>query len=350
VTDFLRSCLTETATLHAAIERIEDSPGKVALVVDPDRHLLGTVTDGDIRRALLAGIGMDAPVSKIMNRSPRVALITEQKEALLERMRQQRVRQLPLVDEQGRLQGLETLTDLLVKTRHDNWVVLMAGGEGRRLRPLTVDVPKPMLPVGPKPILETIIDNFISAGFHKFFLSVNYKADLVESHFGDGSNRGVEIEYLREGRSLGTAGSLNLLPERPTEPLFVMNGDILTKVDFNHILDFHRDSHAAATMCVRDYGFELPYGVVEIEGDRLASIIEKPTIRHFVNAGIYVLEPDTLDHMTQDMELTMPQLFASLMAQERNCSVCPISEYWVDIGHKDDFERANNEFSAIFDD
>lgn len=343
-------CISDAAPILQAIEVIESSRGKIVLVVDKEGRLRGTVTDGDIRRGLLVGVTMDQPVSLVLNRNPKTALVSEERDALLARMQQTRLRHLPLIDEKGRLVGLETLANLLQMEKRENWVLLMAGGEGRRLRPLTSDTPKPMLPVGSKPILETIMDSFVAAGFRKFFFSVNYKAELVENHFGDGLSRGVEIEYLREERALGTAGSLGLLPEPPTAPFFVMNGDILTNVDFGHLLDFHRDHHAAATMCVYEYRLQVPYGVVSINGHSLVAIEEKPTIRQFVNAGIYVLEPQVLDCIDKNAEMTMPQLFESLMAQGQNCNVCPIREYWLDVGQMEDLQRANNEFPEVFND
>lgn len=351
MTDVKTALLTLDATVHHAVEVIDRSAGKIALVVDEGGHLIGTVTDGDVRRGLLHGVAFEGPVDPIVNRHPRIARVSEDKVALLARMRQDRLRQLPLVDENGLLVGLETLADLLLQGRRDNWVVLMAGGEGRRLRPLTESVPKPMLSVGPKPLLETIIESFIAAGFHKFFLSVNYKAEQIERHFGDGSDFGAEIRYLREDAPLGTAGSLSLLPETPAAPFIVMNGDILTKVDFGQILDFHRDHHAAATMCVREYSTQIPYGVVRMKGHTLLGIQEKPMLRHFVNAGVYVLEPKALDHIAPHRPMTMPDLFDALLEGDPSCCcVCPIREYWLDVGQMADFERANDEFSVIFND
>lgn len=348
--DLKAHCISNDAPILEAIKVIESSSGKIALVVDRDGRLRGTVTDGDIRRGLLSGVTVQQSVSLVLNHNPRTAPVGIKQDALLASMQQSRLRHMPLVDHNGRLVGLETLANLLQTGNRENWVVLMAGGEGRRLRPLTSDTPKPMLPVGTKPILETIMEKFVAAGFHKFFLSVNYKAELVEKHFGDGSSRGVEINYLREERALGTAGALGLLPERPTAPLFVMNGDILTNIDFGNILDFHRDHHAAATMCVYEYRLEVPYGVVSIDGHRLGAIEEKPTFRHYVNAGIYVLEPLALECIERNSERTMPHLFESLMAEGHTCNVCPIREYWLDIGQVADLQRANREFPKVFND
>jgi dTDP-glucose pyrophosphorylase len=337
MSDIAKTLIGPNATIQEAIAIIDRSPAKIALVVTSNRVLIGTVTDGDVRRGLLRGVPLEGSIQPIVNIRPRFALKGTDKDVLLALMRQERLRQMPLVDEKGQLVGLEILTDLLESRRRENWVVLMAGGEGRRLRPLTEDVPKPMLSVGSKPLLETIINSFIAAGFCKFFLSVNYKAELIESHFGDGTSRGIEIQYLRETQPLGTAGSLSLLRERPTAPFIVMNGDILTKLDFSEILNFHRD-----------HCMQMPYGVVQVEGNNLLAIEEKPTIRNFVNAGVYVFQPEVLDKLPTGIAMTMPDLFDRLISERSQCCVCPIREYWLDVGQMADLKRANNEFYAIF--
>ncbi len=329
---------------------IDKANTQIVMVVDDGRRLQGTVTDGDIRRGILRGVPLDSPVSGVMNRSPHTARASEDRAVLMAMMRRDRLRAIPLVDAEHRVVGLEILADmLLIPASTDNWVVLMAGGEGRRLLPLTRDVPKPLLRVGSKPILETILDGFVEAGFQRFFLSVNYLADQVEAHFGDGSAKGVGIDYLREDRKLGTAGALRLLPERPSAPFFVMNGDILTNVDFAQVLAFHTEHRAAATMCVREHVVQIPYGVVGVDGWRLDGIVEKPVMRNFVNAGIYVLEPEALDVVgDQDGSVDMPAVFEGLMAAGRPCAVFPISEYWLDVGQHDDFHRANVDFPEVF--
>ncbi|WP_018132197.1 nucleotidyltransferase family protein [Effusibacillus pohliae] len=331
-----------------AIEIIDAGAMKIALVVDEGHRLLGTVTDGDIRRGILRGIGLDDPVETVMNPNPITARANEARQTVLAIMKLKRLHQIPIVDEQGRLVGIETLDDLLKGNCRDNWVVLMAGGLGSRLRPLTDLFPKPLLKVGSKPILETIMENFIEHGFRKFYLAVNYKAEMIEEYFGDGSRWGVEIHYVREEKRLGTAGALGLLPEKPDKPIVVMNGDLLTKVNFQQLLDFHMEHRAQATMCVREYDFQVPYGVVKVDKSRLVGIDEKPVQKFFVNAGIYVLEPEALDLIPQDEFFDMPTLFDKLI--ELNCEtvVFPIREYWLDIGRKEDFERANGEFWEVF--
>lgn len=334
--------------LRKTIEVIDNEALKIALVVDKDNRLLGTVTDGDIRRGILRGCALEASVQQVMNSSPTIARQNEGRELILALMRQKQINQIPVVDNDGTVVGLEVLESMLEAPKRDNWVVLMAGGLGVRLKPLTDEMPKPLLKIGGKPILETILENFLEYGFNKFYISVNYKGEMIEQHFGDGSRWGVEIRYLHEKKKLGTAGALSLLPEQPVLPMVVMNGDVLTKVNFQQLLDFHLEHKAQATMCVREYDFQVPYGVVKIDQHRIYSIEEKPVQHFFVNAGIYVLEPETICLISENEPVDMPALFEKIMASKGETAVFPLREYWVDIGRFDDFERATSEFGTIF--
>ena len=334
--------------LTEAIKRIDASALQVALVVSAEGALEGIVTDGDIRRALLKGASLDIPVREAMNRRPSTALATTPRDEQLAIMRRKAIRHLPLVDVAGLLTGLATMDELTGLTRRDNWVVLMAGGLGSRLRPLTDNCPKPMLQVGNKPLLQTILEKFIESGFHRFYISVNYMADVIEEYFGDGSRWRVEIVYLHEEKRMGTAGALGLLPGKPDLPLLVMNGDVLTKVNFRQLLDFHVEHTSVATMCVREYDFQVPYGVVTADGHRIVSIDEKPIQTFFVNAGIYVIEPAALDAIPPGQFFDMPTLFTEMIQGGRGTSVFPIREYWLDIGHMADYQRANGEYMDVF--
>lgn len=346
--DWKKVLITEQATLRETIGIIDGGALKIALVVDAGKRLLGTVSDGDIRRGILRGCSLEDSVQEVLNRTPTVAAQNEGRDKILAMMRQKQVYQIPVVDAEGVIVGLEILERILEVPKHDNWVVLMAGGLGSRLAPLTEDTPKPLLKVGGKPILETIIENFVDYGFTNFRISVNYKAEMIESYFGDGSRFGARIDYLREEKKLGTAGALSLLSERPTSPVLVMNGDVLTKVNFQQLIDFHREHQAQATMCVREYDFQVPYGVVTLNKHRILTIEEKPVQRFFVNAGIYVLEPETLALIPKDSYYDMPTLFEQLVAREQETAVFPIREYWLDIGRMDDFQRAEGEFGKVF--
>ncbi|MDH4618264.1 nucleotidyltransferase family protein [Brevibacillus sp. AY1] len=330
------------------LEIIDRNARQIALVTDESDRLVGTVTDGDIRRGLLKGKALKDPISMIMNPYPTVVSPYDSRENILALMKIKQIHQVPIVDEDGKIVHVEMLNDLLRPVKKENWVVLMAGGLGTRLYPLTHNCPKPLLKVGNKPLLETILQSYIDQGFHQFFISVKYKAEMIQDYFGDGSNWGVNIHYLEEKESLGTAGALSLLPEQPTEPFFVMNGDLLTKVNFEQLLDFHKTYQAEATMCVREYDHQIPYGVVRLDKHRLVSIEEKPTQRFFVNAGIYVLSPSVLEWIPNKQYFDMPSLFELLMKEEKHSIVFPIREYWLDIGRMADFEKANREYLEVF--
>jgi dTDP-glucose pyrophosphorylase len=341
--NLVQSC----ATVKDAIETIESATAKIALVIEGDGRLVGTVTDGDIRRAILHGIGIDAPVTKIMTSDPHVGRFGHDNTAKLNLIRKSICRHIPIVDDRGRVVALEMLDEPFST---DNWIVLMAGGVGHRLLPLTKEIPKPMLPIGGKPILESILEGFRAEGFTRFFISLHHLGDVIQAHFGDGSRWGVQIEYLSERKPLGTAGALALLPEKPTKPIFVMNGDILTKLTFGRLLGFHEDQNADITMCVSDYHMEVPFGVVENDNYKILRIREKPRQRYLVNAGIYVLNPQTLDLIPRDCYYDMPSLIGQLIENGQNSCVFPIREYWMDVGRMDDFKRAQSEFSDSVDD
>jgi dTDP-glucose pyrophosphorylase len=346
--DWHNALIGPQSCLREAIEVIDAAGLQIALVADEEGQLLGTVTDGDVRRAILRGISLEDPVRRVMNENPTTARAQDDREALLALMRQRRLHQIPVLDATWRVVGLEVLDDLLKPQPKTNPVVLMAGGLGSRLRPLTDECPKPLLRVGTKPILETILEAFIEHGFNRFYVSVNYKAEMIEAYFGDGSRWGATIEYLREKERLGTAGALSLLPEPPVEPVFVMNGDLLTRLNFAHLLDFHTAHGSVATMCVREYEMQVPYGVIKTRSHRILDIHEKPTERYLVNAGVYVLQPDALALIPRDRSFDMPDLFKRLMDRGGDTAVFPIREYWMDIGQMDDFHRANGHFEEVF--
>ena len=347
--DFGNILLTLSTPVVKAIEVIDNGGMQIAFVVTADHQLLGSVTDGDVRRGLLRGIGLAEPVERIMNPEPTTASLATSKHEILELMREKSLRHIPVVDLNGRLMGVETLESILIENEHKpNRVVLMAGGQGKRLFPLTKDCPKPLLKVGAKPILHTIVDGFVAQGFKNFFISVNYKADMVESYFGDGRQMGAQIEYLREEDHLGTAGSLSLLPTDGNEPVIVMNGDLLTKVNFSQLLHFHRLHEADATVCVREYDFQVPYGVVQVNGEVIQRIDEKPVQSFFVNAGIYVFNPGLIGALRKGAHIDMTDLINHLMREDRKVVAFPLREFWLDIGQADDFERAHHEYAREF--
>ena len=337
-------------TLIDTMKVITDGRQQMSVVLDSDDRLLGTVTDGDIRRAILNKVDVLAtPVHQAMNESPYIAQPSDTKETLIARMRAHNIRDLPVIDDSGRVISIVHLDNLLHPLDSaDNWVVIMAGGLGKRLRPLTEEMPKPLLPVGSKPLLETIVENFQRHSFRRFYFSVNYKAHLIREHFGDGSDWNAEIRYLEEKKKLGTAGALRLIEERPDKPIIVMNGDLLTRVNFKALLDFHVRADHAATMCVREYDFQVPFGVVEMEDQQIKKITEKPMQQFFVNAGIYVLNPEMLDLVPKNDCFDMTTLLEKAIESGQRISAFPINEYWLDIGRMDDLDMARLEYNDEF--
>lgn len=346
--DWRSALVSPDASIRETIARIDAGSMQIALVVDIQNHLLGTITDGDVRRAILRGVSLDDRADKAMNPTPIIARRNEPRESIMATMRHRYLHQIPMLDDDGCVVGVEVLDNMLLAEPKDNLAIIMAGGLGTRLQPLTDETPKPMLRVGGKPILETTIESLVDHGFRRFFVSVNYKSEIIKNYFGTGENWGVSIQYLEESKKLGTAGALSLLPLQPGRPFVVMNGDVLTKVNFQHLLDFHVAQGAPATMCVREYDIQIPYGVVSLNHQRIAAIDEKPMHRFFVNAGIYVLEPEALQLVPADQYFDMPGLFERYLKEGRPPAAFPIREYWLDIGRLDDFERARGEYAGVF--
>lgn len=337
------------STIVEAMQILDTSALQIVLVVNEKGKLVGTVTDGDVRRAILRGVDLQKTfICKIMNANPHTAMIGDSRDKMLATMRSYKILQIPIVDSEGRVVQLATMDYLLSTPAYSNQVVIMAGGLGSRLGELTKNCPKPLLSVGGKPVLETIVENFKTYGFSNFIFSVNYKAEMIEKYFADGSAYGVKISYIREEKRLGTAGSLGLLRETPVEPFIVINGDVLTRVNFEHLLQFHLVQNSVATMGVREYSIQVPYGVVETQGADLKRIKEKPVHRHFVSTGIYVLNPEVLQCVKKNEYLDMPVLFERLLQKNKKATVFPVNEYWMDIGQKEDLEAANSSYKEIF--
>ncbi|MER2007814.1 MAG: nucleotidyltransferase family protein [Psychrobacillus sp.] len=335
-------------SLVETMRKIDLSTLQFAIVVDNEQRMLGTVTDGDIRRSILRGEGLEVEIQYVMNSNPFFEYLGKKHQEYLKIMKHKQIKQLPIVDDYNKIVNVIFASEQTIYNHSDNLVILMAGGLGTRLRPLTDSTPKPMLNVGNKPILETIIDGFKQYGFINFLLSVNYKKEIIRDYFQDGSAFDVSISYVEEEKKMGTAGALSLLQDKPSGPVFVMNGDLLTQVNFEQLLQFHQETNAIATMCVREYEYQIPYGVIEIEGQQLISIKEKPVHRSFVNAGIYVLSPEAIELIPKDKFYDMPDLFKLLMDKGEKVSAFPILEYWLDIGQLDDFKKADNEYKNYF--
>jgi len=343
--------LQRGATIREAMERIDQNTKGIALVVD-DGRLVATITDGDIRRAMLAQLDPQESIEHLLERpslhvrpEPLTAPVGTSVARLIQMMADAEVRHVPLLDADGRVSDLASLADLVRDYELPITAVVMAGGVGSRLRPLTDTIPKPMLPVGGRPLLEHIIDQLRLSGVRRVNVTTHYRAEMIADHFGDGSAFGVDIAYVEEDEPLGTAGALGRL-EPGDGPLLVMNGDILTKVDFRALFDFHREHDAMLTMSVRREETQLQYGVVTTEGELVTSIEEKPTLTHFVNAGIYLLAPEALRHVPTDGRYDMTDLVARLIEHGERVVSFPIREYWVDIGHNSSYEQAGRDVDS----
>jgi dTDP-glucose pyrophosphorylase len=334
------------ATILRVMKCIDDNHKGIALVVDEERRLVGTVTDGDTRRAVLTGIDLEIPVSSLLARKadskyPRPVTVTVEasEDEILELMRRHRLHQIPVLDDEGVVVDLALLDDLLPDRELPLQAVIMAGGFGKRLRPLTEELPKPMLPVGDRPLMERTIERLRQAGIKRVQVSTHYMKEKITEYFGDGQDFGVDLNYVTEDEPLGTAGALSLLAE-PDEPLLVINGDILTRLDFGAMLDFHRQHEADLTLAVRQYEFKVPYGVVETDGVNVVGISEKPCLQNFVNAGIYLLNPDVQRCIPPSCRYDMPELLTQMIAEGRRVICFPVREYWMDIGKYSDYAQA----------
>jgi len=348
ITDLSEFTVGPDATLIQTIEAINRGAKQIALVV-ADGKLLGTVTDGDIRRGLLRGLGVDAKVAEVMNTKPHTATVGDDGREVMTREIPKLIHQVPVVDADGALLGMFTDADLATAVEISTPVVLMAGGKGVRLHPLTHTVPKPMLPIGDTPIIEIILRKLRSQGFKNIYISVNYLASVIEEHIKDGAWLGLNVQYLHEDKPLGTAGALAQLAGRINEPFIVMNSDLLTNCDFTQVVRFHNKQGAAATLGVREYQFQIPYGVVNIVGAEVESISEKPIHRSMVSAGIYALSPQALALIPKDEFTDMPTLLDMVRAQGDKVVAFPIHESWLDIGRHDDLNEARNNHAEWLD-
>lgn len=339
------------ALLVDAVRAIEATPRRIAVVVNARGALLGTLTDGDVRRCLLSGGSLDTPVARAMNPQPITAEESSSTAYILDLLRRGNVLALPIVDDAGRFVRLVHVRDL----RQDGGVgggaeafafaVIMAGGEGMRLRPITDQVPKPMVEVGGVPLLEQQISRLAKAGIARIYISVNYLGDVIEGYFGDGGRLGLEIRYLREAEKLGTGGALSLLPERPEGSFIVMNGDILTTLDFGGLHAFHTAQSAVITVAAVDYRVSVPFGVIVADGPSVTSLTEKPAQRFLCNAGMYAVAPEALELLPKTPRFNMTDLISNCLLAQKAVAVFPLHEYWTDIGTPDDLAKARAFFA-----
>ena len=336
-------CITPDASLIECMRTIHTTGAGIALAVDSEFRLIGTISDGDIREALMKGCALDSPASPHVNRNCFHVLPTVPRVEVLDIMQARRFEQVPVVDEQGKVRGLHLLHDIIGNIARPNWAVVMAGGQGVRLRPLTENIPKPMIRVAGRPILERIVLHLVSYGICRIFLSVNHLAQVIEDYFKDGSKYGAKIEYLHEDEPLGSGGAISLLPEVPEHPFIVMNGDLIADVNCADMIEFHSQNDFYATMGVYPYLHQVPYGCVEIKNNRLAGLEEKPVLQKMVNAGIYVLSPQAVSAISKNICFPITTLFEDALKKNLACGAFAIEKEWLDIGAPQQLRQARGE-------
>ena len=349
--DEFHKCITsEDGDIRNAISTIEKGGLRIALVVNNENKLVGTICDGDIRRALLKGLSLDSPLSSIIQKNYYKANSDISKKEISKIMKENSISQIPILTKDNELIGLEISQDLIPtssKLLIPNYALLMAGGKGTRLKPITNDCPKPLLPINGKPILEIILEQCINSGIRNFYISVHYLSEKIINYFGDGSKWNVNIEYLKENIPLGTAGALKLLPNNFKNPILVINGDVLTKTNFREILKYHSDNNADITICAREHKLSSPYGVIEVQGIKFKSMIEKPSFSQLVNAGIYAVNPSVIKMIKPNQYLDMPELINLNQKNKKNIIVYPVHEYWIDIGKPESLNKADFEWNEV---
>jgi dTDP-glucose pyrophosphorylase/CBS domain-containing protein len=348
--DWRRILIHPNATVRDAVAAIERGTMGIALVIDEDGRLLGTVTDGDVRRAILRNVPLEGNVRELLVRpkgspypKPITAPYGTPEDELLTLMHIKSVHQIPLVDSAGRVMGLVLMSELTRRRDLGIPAVVMAGGFGTRLYPLTENTPKPLLPVGDRSILERIVEGLCNHGISKIWLTTHYHAEQIRAHFGDGRQWGIQICYVHEEKPLGTAGALSLLPERFATPFLLMNGDLLTRLNYRSLYQFHADVRAVMTVCVKEHDIRMPYGVVEVDNGLVRSLSEKPVSRFLINAGIYILSPELLDYVPRNQPFNITELIEQLLTEGKRVASFPIQEYWLDIGQMPDYERAHQD-------
>jgi len=342
--------LKHDARLIDAVRAIEFSHRRIAVVVDSNNRLRGTLTDGDIRRHLLAGGGMESQVADVMNADSLSANESSSKGHIEYLMRSKNIVAIPILDADGKYLRLVHRSDLVKTNSHSKtsvgfrFAVIMAGGEGTRLRPLTATIPKPMVEIGGVPLIARQIQMLADVQIPRIYISINYLGHVIEDYFGNGDRFGIEIKYIREREKKGTAGAITLLPEEPDGPFIVMNGDIFTTFDFESLYRYHVAHNATVTMAGIDHQINIPYGVIQSEGSRVTSLIEKPSQRFLCNAGIYALSPEALQHLSKNAYSNMTDLIEICLSKRIPVAVFPVYEYWNDVGTLADLEKARSYF------
>ena len=336
--------LPETSTVEQVILNLEQTALRAVLICSATGEFIGLVTDGDIRRAFINGFNLESSVAMIMNSDAIIVPPGATSQEVSTIMEVHKIEHLPIVDGKRRLTGVYTSGARVQQLPLPNRVVIMAGGQGMRLRPLTEDRPKPMIEIGGKPILEHIVTRFRKQGFSEFTISINYLGASIKSHFGDGSKLGVSIDYIEEDKPLGTAGSLRGLTKTNDLPFIVTNGDVISEIAYDELIDFHLEQKAVATMAIRPFQIQNPFGVIETNGITIIGIHEKPTYRTHINTGVYVFDPKVIQLLPKSEFCQIPELFDHLRNEGHRTIAFHLQDDWIDVGNVEDLARAEKKF------
>jgi len=339
IKSFSNCCVQFDKRIVDAMRAIDTAGVGIALIVSENGKLAGTLTDGDVRRALLGGAQLISPLAPFVQKAFTAVAPSISRAEILDLMQSRTLHQVPIVDSVGKLVGLHLLHDILGAVERPNWAVIMAGGRGTRLGQLTDKTPKPMIKVAGRPIIERLVLHLVGFGIRRIFISINYLGHIIESHFGDGSHYGCKIEYLRENVPLSTGGALSLLPEPPNDPVIVMNGDLVTQVNIEKMLAFHANGQFQATIGLRSYSHQVPYGCAEVENGQVKRLEEKPLIARLINAGTYVLAPSVLKHIPRKF-FPITDLFSGCLDRKESVGAFPIEDDWIDVGQGDQLKQA----------
>ena len=337
--------LNVNATILDAIKILNEH--STVLVSDENNRLLGVVTDRDVRKVLLQKKSIKDSISKLMNKKPTKIFHPLSEKKIQKIKRKNLFKIYPVVNKDNKIIDVYTNNEIENLT-FENLVIIMAGGKGSRLGSLTTNCPKPLLKVGGKTIIDTIINNFSHYNFNNFVISVNYFADKIKEYFENHKTKNIHINFIEEHKPLGTAGSLSLLSKEPKSPFFLINGDILTKVNFSEMLDFHISNKAIITIGVREYEQKIPFGVLETKKIDIKSIKEKPIIKNFINGGIYILNPEVLKYIPKGEFKHITEVIEVLLEENAKVIGFPIHEYWIDVGQKNDLQKADADFEENF--
>ncbi len=340
---WMKALINTNATIKDAIQILNRVGLRIVIAVDEAGKFLGTVSDGDIRRGMLKGFSLDSSIQNILRSDAIIVPDGLSRDVIIRLMLINKIHQIPIVNDDNRIVGLHLWDEINLTPQRPNIFLIMAGGKGTRLMPHTKECPKPLVKVGGKPMIDHIIERAKSFGYSNFVVSVQHLGEMIQEHLGDGRRFNINLSYLKESTPLGTAGALSLLAKKPDVPIVISNGDVMSDIDYGEILDFHIRNGAFATMAVKLYQWQNPFGVVQMQGIDISGFEEKPIINSHVNAGVYVLSPKSIDYLESGVECSMPALFEKLRLDSKKIIAYPMHEPWLDVGRPGDLEKANTE-------